>query len=111
MEPCNQIERIAQIEQRGASNTHRLDAHDNKIDKIEATQTQILLDLTGNMREMTGNIKLLTQQQEAASRDINGIKDDVRELKEKPGKRWDTATVAIITTIIGSVIGFVISKL
>lgn len=104
MEPCSRIQDITKIEQRAISNTHRLDGHDRKIEEIEKTQTQILLDLTGN-------VKLLTQQQEVANKEISGIKQDVKDLKEKPSKRYDTAVTVIITAIVSGVVGYVISHL
>ncbi len=104
MEPCSNVQTITEIQQRGISNTHRLDAHDKKIDEIEKTQTQILLDLTGNM-------KLLTQQQEIANKEIAGIKQDVKELKEKPTRRYETIVTVMITALVSGLVGYIISRL
>jgi predicted RNase H-like nuclease (RuvC/YqgF family) len=40
--------------------------------------------------------------------DVSGIVSDVKELKEKPAKRWDTVTTVIITAIISGTIGVII---
>ncbi len=104
MEPCSNVQAITEVTQRAISNTHRLDAHDKKIEEIEKTQTQILLDLTGN-------IKLLTQQQEVTNKEIAGIKQDVKELKEKPTKRYETVVTVIITAVVSGLVGYIVSRL
>ena len=104
MEPCSMVKEITEVVQRSASNTHRLDGHDRKIEEIERTQTQILLDLNSNM-------KILTKQLEIANGEIAGIKQDVRELKDKPVKRYDTAVTVFITAVVSGAIGYILSRL
>jgi hypothetical protein len=49
--------------------------------------------------------------QENQNKEIVTIKTDVKELKEKPGKRWDTLTTVIITALITGTITFALSKI
>ncbi len=97
MEPCMQIKAITEVTQRAISNTHRIDGHDKKIEEIEKTQTQILVDLNGNM-------KLLTHE-------MSGVKKDVQELKDRPVKRYETVITVIITAITSGLVGYLLSRL
>lgn len=97
MEPCMQIKAITEVTQQAINNSHRLDGHDKKIEEIEKTQTQILLDLNGN-------IKLLTVE-------MAGVKKDVQELKDKPVKRYETVVTVMITAVVSGLVGYVVSRL
>lgn len=39
------------------------------------------------------------------------IKTSVNELKDKPNKRWETVVTCILTTIVGGLVGVVVSGL
>lgn len=40
---------------------------------------------------------------------LDEISRDVKEIKEKPTKRYETVVVCIITTIVGAIVGFAMS--
>ncbi len=83
------VERLKSVEDSTKSAHHRIDAvkEDQKI-----------------LHEMNTNIKLLAQQGTTQACEIKDIKCDVKELKEKPGKRWDLIITVIITTIASSAV-------
>jgi len=47
--------------------------------------------------------RIVTKQEEQDKR-INKIEEKVDELRDKPGKRWDTVVTAILTGIVGALI-------
>lgn len=96
-------ERITSLEGSMKTVYNRVDSVEDKVDTIEKKQ-----DI---MHEMNSNIKLIALNQENQGKEIVSIKTDVKELKEKPAKRWDTVTTIIITALVSGIIGFVISKI
>lgn len=40
---------------------------------------------------------------------VTDISKDVKEIKEKPAKRWDSVVMYLITSVIGAVVGFLLS--
>lgn len=40
---------------------------------------------------------------------VADISKDIKEIKEKPAKRWDTVVVCILTSVVGAVIGFLLN--
>ena len=47
--------------------------------------------------------RIVTKQEEQDTR-INKIEEKVDELRDKPGKRWDTIVTAVLTAVVGALI-------
>lgn len=87
-------ERVAELEQRAKSNTHRIDelAHDMR-----------------DLNELTASVKVLATKQESVESDVREIKTDVKALTEKPGKRWDAIVAAVVTAIVAGLVGWALA--
>lgn len=90
------IELIKEIEQRGKSNTKRLDEHDKKLEEL----SDVYVALT-KVNDKVDNI----------DNDVKEIKSDMKEIKDKPGKRLDQIIGYILSAILGSIICYVFVKL
>jgi hypothetical protein len=42
---------------------------------------------------------------------LDGLCNDVEEIKEKPGKRWDALVEKILFTVVGSLVTFLLAKI
>ena len=58
--------------------------------------------LTESVNSLALSVERLTNQQATTETQITTLTDDVNELKEKPGKRWDLVVTALITAIISA---------
>ena len=47
----------------------------------------------------------LTVRQDFTEQTISEIKEDVNELKSKPGKRWEGLVTAFLAAIVGIIVG------
>lgn len=90
------IELLKEIEQRGKSNTKRLDEHDKKIEEL--SDVYIALTKTNDKVE---NIET----------DVKDIKSDIKEIKEKPSRRLDQIIGYILSAMVCGLIGFVLAKI
>lgn len=88
--------KLAEIEQRAKSNTHR-------IEKVEQRQD--------NLEHLTESISVLANEQEHIKTDVSEIKTDVKTLTEKPGKHWDNIVDKIIWAIVGAALALVLSQI
>ena len=95
------IEKLAALESSTKSAHYRLDTLEDKIDAIENKQ-----DI---MHEMNTNIKLIAQNQDNQGKEIVTIKTDLKDLKEKPAKRWDLVGTVAITAVASGLVGYVLS--
>ena len=88
--------RLAEVEARSQSNTHRLDTVEKRQDDLE---------------ELVSTVKVLAVREEKVESDVKEIKSDVKTLTELPSKRWNGVIDKIITTIIAAVLGFLLARL
>lgn len=88
--------RLTEVEARSKSNTKRLDEMEKRQD---------------NLDELVSTVKVLAVREERVEGDVQEIKTDVKELKNKPAKRWDNLVTQIITIIVAALAGYVLSKI
>ena len=77
-----------------------------KIEDFTRRLTNLEL-LTESVHEIAASVKLLTHRQDTIEKSVSNIENDVSELKDKPGKKYDTIVLAIITGLIGTFIGII----
>lgn len=87
--------KVAEIEQRSKSNSHRLD-------KVEERQS--------NLDKLVASVEVLATRQETVETDVKEIKTDVKALTEKPAKRWDGIADKLIWAVLAAVLGFVLAQ-
>ena len=88
--------RLTEVEERSKSNKHRLDNMEKRQDALE---------------ELTSTVKVLAVREEAVESDVKEIKNDVKGLASKPGKRWDNLVTQVIGIIVAAVVGFLLAKI
>lgn len=89
------IRQLTEVEQRGRSNTRR-------IDKLEQTTTAL--------SELTTAVKVMVTKQDYIADKVDGLDDKVSELESKPGKRWETLAEKLIWLLVAAVIGYALSR-
>lgn len=91
----NEIQaKIAEIEARSKSNTHR-------IDDLEADNKAL--------HQLATSVEVLATKQEAIEANVSEIKDDVKSLKAIPGGKWEALVKAVVTAIVGALVGFALA--
>lgn len=87
--------RLAAAEEQHKTLFNRLDRQEKMVDTVHklALSVSELANNLGNMQEK-----------------VDGLCEDVEEIKEKPGKRWDGMIDKILFTIVGAIVTFVLAK-
>lgn len=88
--------RLTEVEARSKSNAHRLD-------DVEKKQN--------DLSELVGTVKVLATKQEGVENDVKEIKNDVKTLTSKPGKRWEGLISQLVTLVVAAVVGFILAKI
>lgn len=88
--------RLTEVETRAKSNQHRLD-------EMEKRQN--------NLDDLVGTVKVLADREERVEDDVKEIKGDVKSLKDKPAKRWETIVNNIIWAVVGAVIVYLLNQI
>lgn len=82
--------KVIENEQRSKSNGHRLDRLEERVNEQEKLVTAIC----GLQKDM-----------EHTKSDVSTIKTNVDKLLEKPAKRWDGVVTALISVLVGALLG------
>lgn len=82
---------VASIEARCKSDTHR-------IDDLEADNKAL--------HQLATSVEVLATKQETIEANVSEIKDDVKSLKAIPGGKWEALVKAVLTAIVGALVGF-----
>ena len=88
--------RLTEVETRSKSNTRR-------IEDIEKRQD--------NLDDLVSTVRVLADREERVESDVGEIKKDVKDIKEKPGKRWDGVVEKILFTVVGGIVTYFLVKL
>ena len=88
----------------------RLNDHEHEIKSLkhrmteQESQSKALNDLALSVKELAINMNIIVDKQENQNKRL-------AELETKPAKRWETIVTCLITTIVGAVIGFLLSRI
>lgn len=84
-------DKLVTLENRCKSNTHRIDNLESRLESNEKLVT---------------SVALIAQKQDNMESNITEIKDDVKSIKEKPGRRWDSIVEKALLVIVSAVITY-----
>lgn len=85
--------KIAEIEQRCKSNTHRLDELEQRQDNLDALAT---------------TMSVMANEQDHIKADVGVIKADVKKLTDKPGVLWDKLVWLVVSGVAGYLLAMLI---
>lgn len=86
----NALERLARLEQ-DATSIHR------RLDNLES--------LTESVHTIATEVRLMRTDISDANRDVLNISDRVAEIEKTPAKRYEMVITAVVTAIIGFIMG------
>ena len=96
------LQTLQEVVDRSKSNTKRIDELWTKSESW-ANLSEAIIKL-GSEQEHMG--KDITETKE----NVKEISNDLRELREKPGKRWESIVEKVIWTVIAAALGFALAK-
>ena len=73
-----------------------------RIDNLEEEQKEL--------RNLTNAVSQMVIEQKNMRDDLTEMKDDVKQIKEKPGKRWDLAAEKVLTLVIAAVVAWMLTR-
>lgn len=88
--------RLTDVEARSKSNQHRLDEMEKRQD---------------NLDDLVSTVKVLADREERVEGDVREIKGDVKSLKDKPAKYWETVVTQAIIALVALIIGYIAAGL
>lgn len=78
-------------------------------------QIKTLFERMGNLEKLTDSVnklaislEQLTGKESATEKQVENLAEDLKEIKDKPAKRWDTVVAAVISALVGAGIAYLI---
>ena len=88
--------RLAEVDQRGKSNSHRIDDLEKRADTLQ---------------ELTTSVKLLAANMERMASEQMKQGDRLTALEKQPGERWNSMTRTIFTSAVSTLSGGLVGVL
>ena len=90
-----------EIVERLSSGESSIKSAHHRIDDVEKKQD--------NLAELVSSVKVVADRQARVEDDVVEIKSDVKELKEKPTKRYETFVTALLTGLGTGIVGYILA--
>lgn len=74
-----------------------------RIEKVEEEQKEL--------RELTSAVSQMVVEQKNMRNDLTEMKDDVKQIKEKPARKWDTMVDKILLLIISAIVAWILGQI
>ena len=74
-----------------------------RIESLEEEQKEL--------RNLTNAVSQMVVEQKNMRDDLFEMKNDVKQIKEKPAKRWDLAAEKVLTLVIAGVVAWMLSQI
>ena len=90
-----------EIVERLSSGESSIKSAHHRIDDVEKKQD--------NLADLVSSVKVVADRQARVEDDVVEIKTDVKELKEKPTKRYETFVTALLTGMATGIVGYLLA--
>lgn len=74
-----------------------------RIDNLEEEQKEL--------RSLTNAVSQMVIEQKNIRDDLTEMKNDVKQIKEKPAKRWDMAVEKVLTLVIAGIVAWMLGQI
>lgn len=74
-----------------------------RIDGLEEEQKEL--------RNLTAAVSGMVAEQKNMRDDLSEMKTDLKEIKEKPGRRWDSMAEKVLNLITAAIVAFMLAKI
>ena len=92
---------IKEIWERLSSGESSIKSAHHRIDDVEKRQD--------DLADLVSSVKVLADREARVEEDVVEIKTDVKELKEKPTKRYETFVTALLTGLATGIVGYLLA--
>ena len=63
------------------------------------------------LHQLATSVAVMAEQMKTLTSGVSTLTNEVEELKEKPGKRWDSLVGQVIGIVVAAVVGFLLAKI
>lgn len=94
--------KVFDLDERVARHTEQIKTCFNRIGDLGV--------MTDNIQKLAMSVELMAHEQKNLGEKVDGLSEDLEEIKEKPGKRWDSVVLTVITVMVTAVVTYFLTK-
>lgn len=87
---------LKEVEDRSKGNTRRIETLEHKVE---------------NLADVVSVLQAMQKDLEHLSKDVSETRADVKELKDKPGKKWEGFMEKVFYAIVGGIVVFILAQI
>ena len=87
---------MQELSDRSKSNTRRIEKIEEHLEKQD---------------ELIKSVAVMAEKQSEMESSLGEIKTDIKQIKDKPGKRWDSIVEKALLCIVAGLVGYIFIKL
>ena len=95
--------KLAEVDARSKSNTHRLDEMDGKVDTLQRLTTAVELMASEQKHQSATMAEIKT--------DVTALGKKVDVIEKKPGQRWEGVVEKAVWAVCAAVIAFLLGRI
>lgn len=95
--------KVFDLDERVARHTEQIKTCFNQITDIKT--------MTECVHRLATSVETLALEQKSTKEKLDGLSEDVEEIKNKPVKRWDSIVTVIITAIATAIVTYFLTKI
>ena len=103
MDNAELTKRVMDLDERATRHTEQIKTLFNQVGETQ--------DLAKGVYDLVGTVKVLASEQSATRSKVDELADDIREIKSKPGKRWDSVITWAIQAVVLAIMAFLLAKI
>ncbi|MDO5123655.1 MAG: hypothetical protein Q4D44_03190 [Eubacteriales bacterium] len=88
--------KLQEIDDRSKSNSRRIEALEEHIERQD---------------ELIKSVAVMAEKQNEMDKSLGEIKSDIKQIKDKPAKRWDSIVEKALLCVVTGLIGYIFVKL
>ena len=93
---------IEQIAVKLQETTDRSTRNEGRIKKLESESVAL--------HQLATSVAVMAEQLKTMNKSVSTLTNEVEELKEKPGKRWESVVSTVIVGLATALLGFLLAK-
>lgn len=96
-------QKVVELDERATRHTEQIKTVFNQLTEVKG--------MTESVHKLATTVEVLALEQKNTGEKIDKLTGEVDEIKEKPGKKWESVVTVAITAIVTGVVTFLLTRM
>ena len=96
-------QKVVEMDERATRHTEQIKTVFNQIAEVKG--------MAESVHKLATTVEVLALEQKKTGEKIDKLTGEVDEIKEKPGKKWESVVTVVITAVVTGVVTFLLTRM